>query len=852
MAISLNKTIRSLLVKLQQTSLSFRYGLIASALAVILLVSAVAATVYIQNINARNAADLQLQQTITSRLRKFRAALWQAGSALDDELVSPMQDNSELIESQLQKASRELQALMQVDELSDTGLLPLLQQLERQLATLQTHVTRLLQKRQDPNWVYPMLPFINQILLESNQEFYTAVNEALAEVDELPPGPENWRLYRLLDHIKDLWQLKILEFRAVVIRFAALGDLSEIPQEENIDFLHEQIEKGLARLEKLRQQGKLGFVAEQSLDVMKYRAGKWFRDFQAFRELRRTGIWRSDLHYLQTNIRPSQELLNHSLAGLEDRLAAWSTQNTRAVEQAASQLTMEIWGLALVASLFMLLVYFFIDRSVLSPLARIAGIISSEGRNIEYLSLDRQGGREIDALVGAFNNLRKLIHQRQMALEYQALHDALTGLPNRTLLQDRLEQAIHLAHRQHSGMALLLLDLDRFKEINDTLGHPVGDRVLREIGKRLDRCMRETDTVARLGGDEFAIIAPDTGSDEAIAFAERIIEAIDQVINIDQQVLYVGASIGIALYPQHGIDAASLIRHADVAMYRAKRNRENHIVYDDTLDKHNIDNLALLGDLRRELAHPDSDLQLYYQPQIKLFSQEVIAMEALLRWKHPLQGFVSPELIVRMAEQTGMIGELTDWVLNRALADCAAWQQNGVQVDVAVNLSALDLQDMNFPASLQGLLDKHQLPAACLSLEITENAMMSDPVRAREVMSQLNKMGTELVIDDYGTGFSSLAYLKMLPVQGLKIDKSFVIDMLRDENDSIIVHSTIELAHNLDLAVMAEGVEDQEAVAWLREQKCDYAQGFHIARPMPMKEFYEWYSERQNRGTSDE
>jgi diguanylate cyclase (GGDEF)-like protein len=847
---SLTKTIRSRFASLQQSSLSFRYRLIASILGGILLLGAVVATVYIQNINAHNAADLQLQQNMTTHLRNFRAALWEAGSALDDELVNPLQDHTAQINSQLQEASLQLQALMQSSNLADSDLQPMLQQLDRQLAKLQTHVADLLQKRRDPNWVYPMLPFINQILLESNQEFYTAVNEALAELDESPPSPANWRLYRLLDSIKDLWQLKILEFRAVVIRFAALGDLTEIPQEENIGFLHEQIEKKLAKLEKLRQQGKLGFIAEESLDIMKYRAGKWARDFQAFRELRRSGIWRSDLHYLQTNIRPVQESLNHSLANLEDQLAAWSVRNTRAVEQAAAQLTMEIWGLALVALLFMLLVYFLIERSVLSPLARIARIIASEGRNIEHLSLDQQGSREIDALVGAFNNLRMLIHQRQMALEYQALHDALTGLPNRTLLQDRLEQAIHLAHRQQSGMALLLLDLDRFKEINDTLGHPVGDRVLREIGKRLDDCLRETDTVARLGGDEFAIIVPDTGPQEAIAFAMRITEAIDQMVKIDQQVLYVGASIGISLYPQHGTDAATLIRHVDIAMYRAKRNKKDYVVYDDSLDDHNVDNLALLGDLRRVLAGTEQGLQLYYQPQINLFTREVTAVEALLRWEHPHQGLVSPELIVRMAEQTGLIGELTSWVLDRALADCAAWQQNGMMVGVAVNLSAWDLQDMKLPRVIDDLLARHRLSAASLTLEITENAMMSDPVRAREVMNQLNERDVELVIDDYGTGFSSLAYLKLLPVQGLKIDKSFVIDMLRDENDSIIVHSTIELAHNLGLVVIAEGVEDQEAALWLRGQKCDFAQGFHIARPMMLSEFYAWYAERT--GARDE
>ncbi len=436
--------------------------------------------------------------------------------------------------------------------------------------------------------------------------------------------------------------------------------------------------------------------------------------------------------------------------------------------------------------------------------------------------------------------MRELIQQRQTALEHQALHDALTGLPNRALLQDRLEHTIQNAKRHNSSIAFMMIDLDRFKEINDTLGHQVGDDVLTQLGLRLQNCIRQSDTIARLGGDEFALIIPEATTEEATHFARKLTKTINKVLTINDQNLFIDASIGISMYPENGDNCETLVRYADIAMYHAKKSNLHYAFFQPDMDKLSIDNLSLLSDFRQELSQPTGQLQLFYQPKIDLLQKHVISVEALLRWQHPQQGFIPPEFLIRMSEQSGLIGELTQWVINQAILDCSSWQNTNNNIGVSINLSAWNLQDPELPNLIKNTLERNQLNPGYLSLEITESAVMSDPARAREVLHELNDMGLSLEIDDYGTGFSSLAYLKLLPVSTLKIDKSFVIDMLNDPNDLIIVRSTIDLAHNLGMIVIAEGVEDNDILKYLQQLRCDVAQGYFISKPLAKNRLLEW------------
>jgi len=423
------------------------------------------------------------------------------------------------------------------------------------------------------------------------------------------------------------------------------------------------------------------------------------------------------------------------------------------------------------------------------------------------------------------------------ALQYQALHDALTELPNRSLLSDRIRQSILLAQREHHELALLVMDLDRFKDINDTLGHQYGDKVLQEVSTRMRTALRESDTIARLGGDEFAILLPNTSVQQAKVIADKLLLIVEEPFLIGEQVLHVGGSIGITLYPQHGENEVALLQRADVAMYVAKRGHLGSAVYDPSVDQHSLRNLGLLGELRGAIEH--DQLLLHYQPKVNLKTGKVYGVESLVRWQHPQHGLMQPDEFVPLAEQTGLITPLSQWALKEALRTCCEYC-DGQGLDVAVNLSVRNLQDPRFPNKVARLVDENCGDPSRLRLEITETAIMADPGRALDVLNRLSAMGVKLSIDDFGTGYSSLAHLKQMPVDELKIDKSFVTGMLEDDSDAMIVRSIIDLAHNIGISVVAEGVETEAIYNRLKEMGCDAVQGYYMSKPVPAEELIEW------------
>lgn len=426
-------------------------------------------------------------------------------------------------------------------------------------------------------------------------------------------------------------------------------------------------------------------------------------------------------------------------------------------------------------------------------------------------------------------------------LEYQALHDSLTGLPNRTLLADRLDQAIRSANRERKQLALIIMDLDHFKEINDSLGHENGDRVLQDVAHRMKKVLRSSDTVARLGGDEFAVLLPSTDVERASQLSVKLLYVLEQPFELDGHTFLMGASIGISLFPDHGSDAGTLMRRADVAMYVAKRSRRGFAVYESTQDQHSLHALSLMSDLRSAIE--GDQLVLCYQPVINLQTHRVSGVEALARWHHPRHGLLYPDEFIPLAEQTGLIRTLTLWVLKHATEQSKEWSKAGIELRVAVNLSVRNLHDAHFPDQVAGIIASGGVQLSRLRLEITETAIMSDPGRALEILNHMGAMGVKISIDDFGTGYSSLSYLKQLPVDELKIDKSFVMGITEDDNDAVIVRSTIDLAHNIGLKVVAEGVENQMIYNLLSGLHCDAAQGYYMGEAMSAVELVRWLRE---------
>ncbi len=435
---------------------------------------------------------------------------------------------------------------------------------------------------------------------------------------------------------------------------------------------------------------------------------------------------------------------------------------------------------------------------------------------------------------GAIRELLELRKQR----EYQLFHDLLTGLPNRALLIERLQQQLLRQPRTGESVAVLVMDLTDFKAVNDSLGHAVGDDLLKQIGPRLTASLRSADTIARLGGDEFAILLPGTDETGAARVAQKMLAALEQAFPLEGEALDIGASVGVAVAPAHGTQAEQLLSRADVAMYAAKGSLAGLAVFSAEHERDGAGRLALMSDLRR--AVDEGELVLYYQPQIDLRTGGITSVEALVRWMHPKRGLVGPDEFIPLAERTGLIKRLTRTVLTEAIRQARAWELAGLRVPIAVNLSMRNIHDPQLPQTIAQLLQRWDARPDLLRLEMTETVLAADPERALQTMDSLRAMGVHIALDDFGIGYSSLAYLNRLPLDEIKIDRSFVIGMIDDESSATIVRATVELGHGLGYAVVAEGVENAETRQRLTALGCDAIQGYLVARPMPADQTAEW------------
>ncbi|MDE2401119.1 MAG: EAL domain-containing protein [Burkholderiales bacterium] len=478
-------------------------------------------------------------------------------------------------------------------------------------------------------------------------------------------------------------------------------------------------------------------------------------------------------------------------------------------------------------------------RRITTPLR----VLSSSARRLERgdyaVAVKMSSQDEIGDLAQSFEAMRQAIQTREAEIRRLAYQDSLTDLPNREQFRHDLRQSIERSREEDVPCTILLLDMDRFKHVNDVLGHRFGDRLLRSVSERLrSEVLGERDILARMGGDEFALLLHNTDAKNAYPVAQRILQAFEKPLTLDEHTVDLSAGIGIASSPDHGMDADTLLSHAEVAMYAAKRQQAGTITYHPGLDSTSEESLTLLSELRHALDQ--QQLRLYLQPKISLHTGEVIGAEALVRWAHPTRGIVPPMRFIPFAEQTGFVCLLTAWVIEQAAIISRDLTDAGMPMKIAVNLSTRDLMDQDLPVKLEKLLTLYGVNPGLLMLEITESAIMDDPQRALQTLNRLHAMGLKLSIDDFGTGYSSLAYLKRLPVDELKIDKSFVMNMESDLQDAKIVRSTVDLAHNLGLTVVAEGVENAKSWKLLAGLSCDEAQGYLISKPMPAEQFEHW------------
>lgn len=562
------------------------------------------------------------------------------------------------------------------------------------------------------------------------------------------------------------------------------------------------------------------------------------------------------------NLEKNENILtiSHSLLGIDNKpainiLMQRDISSTR--ESFTKFRSLIIISVAVITLVAVLLFLFIFEKSMIKPLNRLAKQFTKIkiDKNNFGKQLQLEGSPEIISLTENFNGLSNQLGKLYQKLEDLAFTDQLTSLPNRSRLQEILDFHISQNQKNDTPFTLFMMDLDRFKSVNDTLGHHAGDLLLQQVSDRLKHILRKgdyisriteeetrlygSDVIARLGGDEFAAVLPATCNvNDAKNIARKILLAMQEPFSIENQSFNVGVSIGIAICPTHATNTQQLMQFADVAMYQAKENQTGYAVYNIEKDVHNRRDFSLDTDLRKAIN--EDSLNLVYQPKIDLRSENVVGVEALLRWTHAEHGFIPPDHFIPIAERSSLINDVTRWVIEKSLHQKSQWEEQGIALTLAINLSAKNLLDKDLIPNIKSQLEKYHIAPETLYLELTETAVMSDPNHAIIVMRQLYDMGVRISIDDFGTGYSSLSYLKQLPVDEIKIDRSFVMDMEHDSNDAIIVQSTIDLGHNMGLRVIAEGVENSVIFSQLSDRTCDLAQGFYMAKPMSNEDLLDW------------
>lgn len=783
--------------------------------------------------------NIEKRITLADLNNRIRISIINADNTLELFLLSPSLESRVQFETELERANEQIDELINTPWASDNNMLLTLHGLKSELKNIGTAAGQIMEVRQTANLMYPAMRLANGDMLVANRQILTETNHAI----EIFSGKNLRKLSKkdlktllLITETKDLWLRTISAYRLYLInRMGALFESAIGSQVNDVELIYQEFQIKVNQLVRHKEQHELDLEVVVAIETIENLAPKWYQGFQQVLEIDREGQWRGDIPLVIEVIHPLFSEVYRNLAAIDDSLKKFADADLVDQTEVTGHVINSLWGMSLFILVISMLSFVVLEINFIRPIAKVASSLKAEAKGHEVSELPDVKATEIRDLTDAFIELRQQVHSRQLALEHIAMHDSLTSLPNRALLMDRLNQSILNTQRRKRSLALLMLDLDRFKEINDTLGHQTGDALLQQVGVRLRNVLRDSDTVARLGGDEFAILLSNVNETNALRIAAAVHEQLEKVYDVYEHSLYVGASIGVAVYPQHGETAQSLLQHADVAMYVAKRSNASITLYDQEQDEHSLSQLSVLSDLRGAIENEEFYLE--YQPKMKIEDSQVYGAEALIRWEHPKHGRIMPDEFIGAAEQTGLIKRISNWVIDTAIRDCQKMHKKGHKMNVSINLSVWDIQDPNISLNITQKLEKWGLPPKYVTLEITERVMMAEPERARQVLSNLEAMGLSVVIDDFGTGFSSLVYLKQLPVSMLKIDKSFVIDMMKDESDAAIVHSIVDLAHNLGLQVVAEGVESDQSWSWLKTWKCDYAQGFYISEPLKLNDF---------------
>jgi len=693
-------------------------------------------------------------------------------------------------------------------------------------------IVELIALRKDVYQFLPLLGIMRDDMLPANQLIFANIEEMVAEADN---SSENSSSLKLIEDLKITWVQLISEFRLMASTHYGLfetGLSSDLKvRQQNMDILETHIIDILNQLQIMYEKGQLEFLAEQYLPNIVSNTSNWIRAKDNVIEILLEGNWRKDLKLLEQINADLNSILSHIETLIKD-LELQSSSDILTLSNFTQQLFQYVTALTVIFIALIFLGYIIFDRTLLKPIALTTKAMLSEaqGKVVPLPALNHV--RESRNLLEAFNSMSNQIKIRESRLNFIAHHDVLTRLPNRLLFNDRLEHALSVSKRIEKPVVLMFLDLDRFKQVNDTLGHLVGDKLLIEVSTRLCQCLRARDTIARLGGDEFAIIFEDTqNDDEIIILANKIVDSFVQPFIINDHQIHSSTSIGIAIAPRHTKDKTELVRYADIAMYQSKKLGRNQFCFYDS-DQFDTDNSIITFENSIRNAILNNEFELYFQPIINLQKDDHIACEALIRWHHPEQGLLRPKLFIAPLEHTGLMSDITHWVIEESIEfQLNAEKELGIKPQVSINISPEILQQEKFRLLLSSqLLDIKN--AENITLEVSEDSLISDIFETNNILNKLKNHGYNIALDDFGTGQSSLSHLRTFPIDVIKIDQEFIRNVNKNENDTNLVCAIISLAYAMDKMVVAEGVENQRQLDFLKFNGCNHIQGYYMSRPV--------------------
>ena len=822
-------------------SLRKRYSVLTLILAIIMLAFSWYAQEQINIVKLNIESNIESRTTLIQRNREIRTSINQTRDLLFKFQIDPRNnEDPQYISTAISRAIAHIKRLSLHPWISE-NYSPTISELINTLNDFDQITKKLIKVRLSPQRLFPALQIANAEMQPQYAKISEHINLAIKEIEDNYES-KNYDEYRLLIELRFHWSSVISGFRMYLLnQLNAFQQGSRTNQLNLILELHRVIKNKLITLKKLDKAGKLSFNTTIALEKFHPAALDWIEGFTRVRKINNSDQWRYDTIIYQYELEPKIEKIDSLLRVLDLGIEKFNVNDFNTLSDIAQRQTDSIWKATIIGLIILLLGFIFLIKLILNPIATVTKALNDESKGITTTLQPNISILETKNLMTAFKEMRLQIHTRQQELEYHILHDSLTGLANRELLNERLEQSIHNAKQERSSFAILIMDLNRFKEVNDTLGHGVGDKLLQQVAKRLIHLLREVDIVVRLGGDEFSVLLTSAHEKQAGNIAKKIINGFQDVFLVDDTPLYIGISIGISVYPQHGITSQVLQQRADVAMYVSKRNKTGFEIYDPKHDEYSIGKLSLISDLRHAINK--DQLFMEYQPVINIKSGSVISAEALLRWNHPERGNISPDEIIPIAEQTGLINPITYWIIDTTAKYNKKLKEQGINIKIAINLSVYNLQDSDFVEKIIDIYDKNNISASNFIMEVTESVMMTNPQQSIDILNRLDQLGIEIAVDDFGTGYSSLSYLKLLPLSKLKIDKSFIMDMIDDDNDAMIVRSTIDLAHNLGMEVIAEGIEEKEILELLEVLGCGLGQGYYISRPISGDDFKKWISD---------